>query len=132
MSKEVSAGIVVFNNGKYLLLHYEAGHWDLPKGHVEKDENLKDAALRELEEETSIANVEFIDKFKEHIHYFFKRKGELVSKDVYFFLAKSKNQVVKLSEEHIAYEWLHFDKALEKLTFDTAKNVLRKAHEFLK
>ena len=68
----------------------------------------------------------------EHIHYFFQRKGDLVSKDVYFFLAEAKNQEVKLSDEHVDYEWLPFDKALEKLTFDTAKDVLRNAHECLK
>ena len=29
---------------EYLVLHYEAGHWDFPKGHLEEGESEEDAA----------------------------------------------------------------------------------------
>ncbi len=52
MKREFSAGVVVYyhnnNDIQFLLLHYEAGHWDLPKGHLEPNESTYDAALREL------------------------------------------------------------------------------------
>lgn len=42
MPVEKSAGAVIFRKeeGKiyYLLLHYQARHWDFPKGHLEKGE----------------------------------------------------------------------------------------------
>lgn len=130
--RERSAGVVVAKDGEYLLLHYEAGHWDLPKGHVEKGESDVGAALRELEEETGIASVELIDGFAESIHYFFKRDGKLVSKDVIFFLALVPKNEVTLSVEHKDFMWLPIDEALNKVTFETAKEVLRKADAFLK
>ena len=131
MKKVVSAGIIPFHNHSFLLLHYAAGHWDFPKGHVEKDEAIVCAARRELEEETGISRVEIIDGFDERIHYCFKQDKELVSKDVHFFLGEVNSAKVVLSDEHQGFEWLPFRQAIEKLTFDNAKDLLKKAQDFL-
>ena len=134
MAQEISSGVVVYfkddNKILYLTLHYEGGHWDFPKGHVEENEKLEETALRETKEETNL-DVELHDKFKKSLSYFFRRDGLLVSKTVYFFLGKTPNKKVKISSEHIGFKWLIFEDALELLTFDNAKEVLKKAHEFL-
>lgn len=135
MKREKSAGAIVFRKEKepiYLLLHYEEGHWDFPKGHVEKGETELEALKREIGEETGINDIEIIGDFKEKIQYYFKFKKELISKEVVFYLAKTKTEQVKLSFEHIGFEWLSYDKAIEKLTFKNAKEILKKANEFLK
>ena len=129
--QEKSAGIVVVNDGKFLLLLYDAGHWDFPKGHIEKDESSEQAALRELKEETGISDAEILPGFAESIHYFFKKEGRLVSKDVVFFAARTKTSDVKLSFEHKDFIWLPFNGALAKLTYKNAKEVLRKVEVFL-
>ena len=49
-----AAGGVVRNGAGELLMILSRGHWDLPKGHVECGETGRDAALREVEEETGI------------------------------------------------------------------------------
>ena len=54
-----SAGvIIILNNNKILLSHATNARWEktfsFPKGGIEKDEKKKDAAIRELLEETSI------------------------------------------------------------------------------
>jgi 8-oxo-dGTP pyrophosphatase MutT (NUDIX family) len=54
-----SAGvIIILNNNKILLSHATNARWEktfsFPKGGIEKDEKKKDAAIRELAEETSI------------------------------------------------------------------------------
>ena len=57
MKREKSAGAIVFRKEKepvYLLLHYEAKHWDFPKGHVEKNETDEQTVRREIQEETGI------------------------------------------------------------------------------
>jgi len=72
----------------YLLLHYEAKHWDFPKGNVEKGEKDLETVKREISEETGIKDVEIIKDFKEKIHYYYKLKDELISKDVIFYLVK--------------------------------------------
>ncbi len=135
MINEKSAGAVLFvkeKEPKYLLLHYEAGHWDFPKGHIEAGEQELDTIMREVEEETGIKTIKIISSFKEKIHYFYKINKELMSKDVVFYLVEAKTEEVKLSFEHIGFAWLPFDEAIGKLTYRNAKDILKKAHEFLK
>ncbi len=51
----VSAGGIVFYNNSILLLKRPSGIWVLPKGRIEKGESSKEAALREVKEETGIS-----------------------------------------------------------------------------
>lgn len=135
MLNEKSCGAVVFTKDAevvYLLLHYEAGHWEFVKGNIEPNESEKDTVVRELKEETGIVDARFVDGFREEIAYFYKRQGNAIYKQVVFFLIEARTEKVELSYEHIGYEWLDYQHAMEKLTFKNAKNVLRDAHEFLK
>ncbi|MBS3114750.1 NUDIX domain-containing protein, partial [Candidatus Woesearchaeota archaeon] len=93
MGREKSCGAIVFkrlkDGIKYLLLHYEAGHWDFPKGNQEKNEKDEQTAAREIKEETGIEDIEFVDEFRETINYFYKKGEETIYKEVVFFLAQS-------------------------------------------
>ncbi|MFH0948914.1 MAG: NUDIX domain-containing protein [Candidatus Aenigmatarchaeota archaeon] len=134
MQHEKSAGAVLFHAGnvtEYLLLHYESGHWDFPKGHVEKGESETDTVRREVMEETGISNIKIIPGFMEALKYFYKRDKELMSKDVVFFLCEAGSKDVKLSFEHIGFKWLPFNEALELLTFKNAKEILKNADNFI-
>ena len=135
MIREKSCGAVVFikkdDQTKYLLLNYAAGHWDFVKGNVEPNENEKETVVRELKEETAITDAQFIDGFKETIAYFYRRQGLTVHKEVVFFVMESHTEKVELSFEHVGYIWLDYRRAIEKLTFKNAKDVLQKAHNFL-
>ena len=135
MKKERSSGAIIFrkdNEIKYLLLHYEAKHWDFPKGHIEKGEKDEDTVKREVKEEAGITDIELVKGFKESLHYFYKLKEETISKEVVFYLAKTETENVKLSFEHIGFAWLSYDNAMKKLTFKNAKDILEKANQFLK
>jgi 8-oxo-dGTP pyrophosphatase MutT (NUDIX family) len=132
---EKSCGAVVYaknNEVNYLVLHYEAGHWDFVKGNVEEGETEKQTAMREMREETGIADAKFLDGFREKIVYFYKRQGSTVHKEVVFFLIEAGTKNVELSFEHVGFEWLPYERAMKKLTFKNARDVLQKAHEFLK
>ncbi len=136
MIEEISAGVIIFRETKprqFLLLHYPAGHWDFPKGHVEENESALETALRELEEETSIVeeDVELDEDFKETIDYFYRKRGDLAHKKVIYLLGKSETKEVEISCEHQDYIWLPYEKALDKHTFRNAKNLLEKAKERL-
>ena len=128
---ERSAGIVLFseNSGqkKFLLLHYPSGHWDFIKGRIEKDEQPKEAAIREAREETGITDIEFIEGFEERIQYTYQFEKKPVRKQVIFFLAKTKTTDVEISDEHLDYSWLEFDDALKKTTYQNAKDLLKKS-----
>ena len=136
MLREKSCGAVVFvkkdDLTRYILLNYEAGHWDFVKGNVETNESEKETVVRELKEETGITEAQFIDGFREPIVYFYRRQGLTIRKEVVFFLMEAYSDKVQLSFEHIGYTWLDYPHAMEKLTFKNAKDVLQKAHDFLK
>jgi bis(5'-nucleosidyl)-tetraphosphatase len=135
MPQESSVGAVIYRKegGRtlYLLLHYEAGHWDFAKGNVEKDEAERETATREAEEETGIGDLEFLEGFREKIEYFYKRDGKAIHKQVVFLLAQTKTREVKISWEHIGFEWLAYEAALGRLTYKNAKETLGKADSFL-
>lgn len=132
--RERSCGAVVFKRDgalEYLLLHYEGGHWDFVKGQVESGEKERDTVIRELREETGIVDAQFIPDFREEISYFFKRGRMTIHKTVVFYLIHSNESTVRLSYEHVGFEWLTFKAAMRRLTFQNARDTLRKAHRFL-
>jgi 8-oxo-dGTP pyrophosphatase MutT (NUDIX family) len=141
MPVEKSAGAVIFRkeNNKiyYLLLHYPSSprakrdYWDFPKGHIEKGEKEIETVKREVEEETGLKDIELIEGFKSGIRYFFKFQGENILKFVTFYLAETKEKKVKISKEHIGFEWLPYEEAEARLKFKNAKEILKKANEFL-
>jgi 8-oxo-dGTP pyrophosphatase MutT (NUDIX family) len=136
MLHEKSCGAVIYNKKddttKYLLLNYATGHWDFVKGNIENNETEKETVVRELKEETSIFEAQFVDGFREAIAYFYRRQGLTVHKEVVFYLMEAYTDKVILSYEHIGYIWLDYLHAMEKLTFKNAKDTLQKAHDFLK
>jgi bis(5'-nucleosidyl)-tetraphosphatase len=134
--EEISAGAVIYfekANGerRYLALHYPAGHWDFPKGGVEDGESEEQAARREIREETGLTIESFVSNFKKKIDYHYRRADGLSHKQVIFFLARATSDRIQISYEHSGYEWLTFDQAIRRLSFDNARNILREANEFL-
>ncbi len=143
MKNERSAGAVIIRpdgDEKYfLLLHYKRindqkgdhTYWDFPKGHVEEGETEIHTVFREVEEETGIKDIKIIEGFREKIKYFFNLKGVLINKEVIFFLCETKSSEVRISDEHIGFEWLTFKDAHDRLAFKNSKDILTKAKEFL-
>ncbi len=137
MIEEKSAGAVVYYDDpnssvrKYLVLHYPAGHWDFPKGAVEKGETEEQAATREIFEESGIRVKGFVQNFRKEIEYHYRRQDGLAHKRVIFFLAKSDTSSVRISFEHSGYDWLTYEQSFRRLTFENARNVLREANSWL-
>ena len=134
MKEEVSAGIILFNDNKsrkFLLLNYPSKHWDFVKGKMENGETTHETALRETKEETGISDVEFLDGFEEEIEYYFRAENQDIHKKVIFFLGRTKTLDIILSHEHLDFIWLDYDNALNKITYENAKNLLKKSKEFL-
>jgi 8-oxo-dGTP pyrophosphatase MutT (NUDIX family) len=135
--RERSAGIILFHQPRanapreYLLLDY-GKHWDYAKGHVDENESDLEAALRELAEETGITSVELVPGFLREIVYFYRhpRRG-LIRKEVIFFLGRAESKEVALSHEHVGHEFLPFEDAVKRVTYATARQLLRDAHEHL-
>ncbi len=146
---EVSVGSVLFRltpagKREYLILQYPSGHFDFPKGHIEAKETEEDTLRRETEEETGIRDV-YVYPNRASIRYFYKARGNeyerrvregrgtWIFKVVHFYPAQALASTdVAISHEHIGSVWLPFDRALEKVTFDNAKQVLAVTEEYLK
>ena len=135
MQKEVSAGIVLYNDDndevQFLVLKYPGGHWDFVKGKMENSEEPKQTAIRETKEETGIIDVEFIDGFNEEISYTFYVNNEEIDKKVIFYLGKTKSTEIVLSHEHLDFAWLNLKDAMNRITYENAKIVLTKANNLL-
>jgi 8-oxo-dGTP pyrophosphatase MutT (NUDIX family) len=152
MPFEKSVGAVVFRREKgkikYLLLQHPRsgiyrGHWDFPKGHIEKGESWEDTLRREVKEETGITKLQIIPGFSAWIKYFYrakgkekeerrrKKQGSNVLKIVTYYPVETKVKKVRLSFEHQNYAWLEYKEALERITFKNSRKVLQKAHWFL-
>jgi 8-oxo-dGTP pyrophosphatase MutT (NUDIX family) len=134
MPREISAGVILFRRTPepyYLLLHYESGHWDFPKGHIEPGEDAQQTATRELKEETGIFDLSFVDGYKQTLRYFFRQKGIGIFKIVIYYLAETNQSEVSLSHEHIGFDWLPYDLAMSRLTFKNSQDLLAQAHAHL-
>ena len=135
MPREISAGMILFRRTPephYLLLHYESGHWDFPKGHIESGEDPEETAKRELQEETGISEMRLVDGYKQTLRYFFRQKGIGIFKVVIFFLGETTQSEIALSAEHVGFDWLPYDAALARLTFKNSRDILIKAREHLR
>ncbi len=132
MIYEKSCGAVIFTEVEgirlYLIELMQKGHCSICKGHIEKNESEHQTAEREILEETGLS-VEFIDGFRESIEY---SPYDNCIKTVVFFLARTYSTEVKAQEEEVkGIRWLSFKEAIDALTFDSDKETLRKAEEFL-
>ncbi len=130
-----SAGVIVYkqHNGRchYLLLLYPGGYWEFPKGKLEEGETKQQAAIRELKEETGL-EAQLESGFEEMITYTFKnRLKKMQDKEVHFFIGKAHDDHVVLSDEHHDFTWATYDKALEYIRHQNARDLLKKADNFL-
>ncbi|MBR6113220.1 MAG: NUDIX domain-containing protein [Bacilli bacterium] len=129
MKKEKSCGIVVFNKDKVLVIKHNKGHYGFPKGHVEDNETEHETAIREVKEETNI-DATIIGDFREVITYSPKEK---VLKDVVYFLGIPTSFNIKCQEEEVSKAlFIDYEMALNLITHDDERNVLKKAIKYYK
>ena len=88
---EAAGGLVKNENDDYLFI-YRNNKWDLPKGKIEKEERVKDAAVREVEEECGIKVSALGGKICKTYHSYIY-KGDVVLKKTHWFNMKCKGQL---------------------------------------
>lgn len=104
-----AAGGLVINDKEEVLWIYRNDKWDLPKGKIEKGEQKKDAAKREVEEECGINGLE-IKEFIKTTYHIYLYKNQYVLKPTYWFLMFTKNTqklTPQLEEGITKVDWIH-------------------------
>lgn len=124
-----AAGGVIFNELNEILFIFRRGSWDLPKGKMDKGETKKQAAIREVMEETGITGVEIVHKIGK-THHMYRDKGRRAIKKSHWYEMKTHKQPLKPQfEEDIAVaKWMSKDDFLrqDRKVYRSILNVLHR------
>lgn len=103
-----AAGGLVHTEEDELLLIFRRGKWDLPKGKLDNNEDMKACAVREIREETGLAEVE-IEKDLLITYHTYHQDGKHILKESHWFLGKAKKQlnlIPEIEEDIEKCEWV--------------------------
>jgi len=112
-----AGGGLVFNKAGNVLFIFRNGKWDLPKGGIEKGEEIENTAMREVEEETGVSGLKIIDKLQKTYHIF-KSHGQFKLKVTHWFEMKTnyEGELEGQAEEGITkVAWLNPEQIKEAL-----------------
>lgn len=145
---ERSAGGIVFKqeNGKILwfiirTVSFKASKkkrkypvYKFPKGHLKDGEFLKEAALREVEEEGKI-KAKIVSKIGSNDYILWDKieKKKIIKKVTFFLMEYVGESDLKYFDQEIVVErgWFNFEEASKKLAFDSETVLLDKAKKRL-
>ena len=112
-----AGGGLVYNKKGEVLFIFRNGKWDLPKGGIEKGEEIEDTAMREVEEETGVGKLRITNKLEKTYHVF-KRNGKYKLKTTHWFKMQSDFEGIpqgQIEEGIEKVEWLNPEQIKEAL-----------------
>lgn len=111
------------NDGEYLTIKRaqepKKGYWDLPGGFCEYDEDGTKTILREIQEETKLANIEIV----KIIGAFPSNYGGIEKVISIAYLMKSADRNVIISDENTEYKWAKLNE-MPELAFEDCQLAL--------
>jgi 8-oxo-dGTP pyrophosphatase MutT (NUDIX family) len=109
-----AAGGFVLNEENELLCIHRLGKWDLPKGKLEEGEKIEECAIREVEEECGIEQLQITTKVF-HTYHTYILKGQPILKQTHWYGMKTfKQELTPQTEEDITEViWADANKLLE-------------------
>ena len=129
--KYSSAGGIIIENDQMLLLDRpRRGEVRLPKGHIEPGESPMETALREVQEEAGVANLEIVaDLGVQEVEYDYK-KAHYKRTEYYYLMRKLDAATIDRPPKDVKdFQpfWTPLDEALELLTYEAEKRVAEQA-----
>lgn len=130
LKKEKSCGCIIIKDNKVLLVYEKNMNFGgFPKGHMEKEENEIETALREVKEEVGI-DVKINNKKRYVLNYNIRNE---IDKTTVLYVAVPKNDKIIMQESEIEdAKWCNFEEALNTLTFDDSREMFKQVIEDLK
>ena len=135
MKIEESAGGIVFDkrDGQIFIIvtqHSQHHGWVFPKGLIDKGEDKKSTALREVEEEAGV-EAKIIQELSP-TEYFYQFQGTKIKKKVIYFLMEYiSGDIGDHDWEMEDAQWILVDKVYEKLSFKSDKEVFQEAKKLI-
>ena len=101
-----AGGIVENADGKILFIK-RMGLWDFPKGKIESGETNEYAAIREVEEETGVANLKILSELNPTYHIYHHHDKMVLKKTFWFKMTTNfKGNLIPQTKEDIELaEW---------------------------
>jgi len=137
IKKQISSGGVIFRKSEdtvEVALIKASGKeaWSLPKGLIDKDENLPTAALREVREESGLQGG-IIDKIGQVSYWYSIEKDRIkVHKTVHFFLLKFISGSTDDHDHEVdEARWFTIDEAIGKLSYRSEQQIMHKAKKLI-
>ena len=121
----VAAGGLVYNDKKEILFIYRNKKWDLPKGKIEKGEDIKACAVREVKEETGVKDV-IVKKHIKTTYHVFKRGGKFKLKETFWYEMYSSYSGKLVPQENEGIEKVKWK------DFQQTQKALNKSYENIK
>ena len=125
-----AAGGLVVNEKKELLMIFRRGKWDLPKGKLDSGETLEQCAVREVEEETGLKEVQLLEPLLTTFHTYHEG-SKFILKESYWYTMKAdgkQNLQPQTEEDILEIKWVTAKEA-EKFfpqTFSSVVDVIKK------
>ena len=112
-----AAGGVVYNQERQLLMIFRNNKWDLPKGKLEVNENIKECAIREVQEECGITELRIENALQETYHTYEINEKKILKRTYWFSMHTNfKGSFVPQTEEGITeVVWVNNEDVSEKL-----------------
>lgn len=107
------------------LMHHQKGHWAFSKGHSNEGELPKEAARRELFDETGLEIERFLPFSPVEENYIFQTENSSIDKQVLYFLAEVMGSIVLQIQEIQEGDWFLLRDAEEQITFPQGKAVCK-------
>lgn len=128
--KHSAGGVVIRDNKVLTIFSASRNSLSLPKGGIDENESLEQAACREVKEETGY-DVTITRKLANYTYEYDWTDGTRHRKTVtYYFMELSNDSlpVPSLQDgEDFEVRWLPIDDAIEEFTYDEAKDAVRRA-----
>jgi len=111
-----------------VLLDRKYRNWGFPKGRLEPGESEREAAVRELREETGFTGVSLVPGFETRIEY---QVPDHVTVSATYYLGRAPGRAVTLSSEHTDHRWALGAELHGLLRFENLRSVLREGETAL-
>ncbi len=107
-----AAGGLVKNNQEEYLWIYRRKKWDLPKGKIDRGEAKREAAVREVMEETGISDIEIGNKICKTYHTYKSNKARLLKITHWYHMkAPAQDLIPQLEEDIELAQWIPASKS---------------------